>query len=336
MQSTAEVATRPESWAWHLLGFILPAVVIYGNLVGGYFVLAGMILALGIYPIIDSLSKRAAPDRSVEQNKIAWNTILVGHSIAQLVVIGTLLGRAVQDGDAWTTWAAAVSTALSSGGSGIITAHELGHRRKGSPLWWLARVNLLSVLYLHFTTEHNHGHHRNYATIADPVSAPKGRGLWSHIARAVPKQFPSAWNTHSERGRGGFRNPVLHGLLIQAALVIGLWFWLGKWATLAFLLQAGVAIILLEYVNYIQHYGLRRDVGERHTMMHSWESLSLWSRWTLLELPLHPAHHLKSSDPIWELKAHEGSPQMPVGYYGLLWPCIFPPIWRRLMDHRIP
>ena len=336
MQSAAEVATRPESWAWHLLGFILPAVVIYGNLVGGYFVVAGFILALGIYPIVDCFSKRAAPDRSVEQNKFAWNTILVGHSLAQLIVIVTLLWRAIQDGEAWTTWAAAVSTALSSGGSGIITAHELGHRRKGSPLWWLARVNLLSVLYLHFTTEHNHGHHRNYATVTDPVSAPKGRGLWVHMAQAIPKQLPSAWKTHSERGRGGFKNPVLHGLLLQAALVIGLWFGLGKWATLAFLLQAGVAIILLEYVNYIQHYGLRRDVGERHTIMHSWESLSVWSRWTLLELPLHPAHHLKSSDQIWELRAHEGSPQMPVGYYGLFWPCAFPPIWRRLMDHRIP
>ena len=142
-----QIATpRVESWAWHLLGFILPVVVVYGNLVGGYYVVAGVILALGVFPIIDILSKQSAPERGAEPNKVAWNTILVGHSIAQILVTSTLLWRALQDGGQWTTWAAAASTAMSSGASGIISAHELGHRRKGSVLWWLARVNLLSVL----------------------------------------------------------------------------------------------------------------------------------------------------------------------------------------------
>ena len=53
-----QIATpRVESWAWHLLGFILPVVVVYGNLVGGYYVVAGVILALGVFPIIDILSR---------------------------------------------------------------------------------------------------------------------------------------------------------------------------------------------------------------------------------------------------------------------------------------
>jgi len=336
MNHELTAAPRLESWPWHLLGFILPAVVVYGNLVGGYSVVVGVIVALGIFPIIDIFSKQAAPERVAEVNKFAWNTILAGHSIAQILVVSTLLWRALQDGGQWTTWAAAASTAMSSGASGIISAHENGHRKKGSPLWWLARLNLLSVLYLHFTTEHNHGHHRNYATSVDPVSAPKGRGLWVHLGIAIPRQFPSAWRTHSQRGRRGLRNPVFHGLLLQTALVVGIWYWLGQWVMLAFLMQAGIAIILLEYVNYIQHYGLRCEVGERQTTMHSWESLSLWSRWTLMELPLHPAHHQKSSDPIWALRSHPESPHMPVGYYGLFWPCTIPPLWRRLMDHRIP
>ena len=336
MQSVDAISTRPESWAWHLLGFILPIAIVYANIVGGSIVVIGFVLALGIYPIIDVLSKEGAPDRSPAQNKFAWNAIAVGHSVAQLAVIVTLLWRASQDGNVWTTWAAAVSTGMTSGASGIITAHELGHRKKGTPLWWLARFNLFSVMYLHFTTEHNHGHHRNYATKLDPVSAPKGKGLWIHMAQAIPRQLPSAWKVHSKRGKSFYNNPIFVGLVLQILLVAGLWIYLGQWVTLAFLLQAAVAIILLEYVNYIQHYGLTREVGERHTMMHSWESRSLWSRWTLLELTLHPAHHLKASDPLWALEVHEGSPQMPFGYYGLFWPCVIPPLWRRLMDHRIP
>jgi len=110
----------------------------------------------------------------------------------------------------------------------------------------------------------------------------------------------------------------------------------GRWILGRSRHNSGIGNILLEYVNYIQHYGLRCEVGGRQTTMHSWESLSLWSRWTLMELPLHPAHHQKSSDPIWALRSHPESPQMLVGYYGLFWPCTIPPLWRRLMDHRIP
>ena len=57
---------------------------------------------------------------------------------------------------------------------------------------------------------------------------------------------------------------------------------------IAFLGQAIVGIFLLEYVNYIQHYGLRRTGKERKTKMHSWQSERRWSSWTLLNLNLHP------------------------------------------------
>ena len=78
MYQEAIATPRLESWPWHLLGFILPVVVVYGNLVGGYWVVAGTLVALGIFPIIDIFSKQAAPERVAEVNKFAWNTILVG------------------------------------------------------------------------------------------------------------------------------------------------------------------------------------------------------------------------------------------------------------------
>ena len=68
---------------------------------------------------------------------------------------------------------------------------------------------------------------------------------------------------------------------------------LGPWITGAFLAQAAFAVFLLEYINYIRHYGLLRDVGERQTEMHSWQSEELVSMDTL-ELTRHPAHHLKA------------------------------------------
>ena len=47
------VLEKPESWMWHLIGFILPASVIAGNILGEWWVLGGTVLALVIYPILD-------------------------------------------------------------------------------------------------------------------------------------------------------------------------------------------------------------------------------------------------------------------------------------------
>jgi alkane 1-monooxygenase len=252
-----------------------------------------------------------------------------------MLAIITLLWRAQTDGLTLQLLLGAYSVGVVTGVSGIVNAHEQGHRRKGSFLWRLARLNLLWGLYLHFTTEHNHGHHRNYAMEIDPASSPKGRGLWTQIVMTLPLQFIAAYKVHSAKGKNILSNPIIHGLAIQVALVGGLW-WYNPVMAQVFLIQAGFAIILLEYVNYLQHYGLRREVGERHTMMHSWESRSLWSRWTLLELPLHPSHHLKASTPYQDLNAQEGSPQLPSGYYACLWLAAIPPLWKAVMDPRIP
>ena len=89
---------------------------------------------------------------------------------------------------------------------------------------------------------------------------------------------------------------------------------------------------MLEYVNYVQHYGLRRESGTRQSQMDSWQSDVRWSRWTLLELTRHPAHHLKPGLAFWQLITYPNAPTLPTGYYGLFWVCLFPPLWRRLID----
>jgi alkane 1-monooxygenase len=152
----------------------------------------------------------------------------------------------------------------------------------------------------------------------------------------VPAQFIDAWQLSVRSGRTRLRNTVLQGLTLQCLVIFVLWSALSGWVALAVIFHAGVAVFLLEYVNYIQHYGLSRDITERIAPRHAWESQTRWSRWTLLELPLHPAHHLNPSLPFWQLDMIEGAPTLPTGYYGLFWPCLFPPLWKRWIDPRIP
>ncbi len=324
---------RVESWKPHLLGFVLPIITVAGIIQGGWWAFSGFVWAVGICPIIDMVSPKAAPVRNQTSTK-PWDALLFMHTIAYLSCIGVLLWQAESEGFGLPVVLGGLSVGVVGGISGIINAHEAGHRKKGSLIWRMSRLNLLMVLYLHFTTEHNHGHHRNYATSRDPASSPEGRSFYIQLVMTLPLQYISAWKTHKEKGLGFVQNPIFHGTMIQLFLIGILWYY-SPAVMYAFLIQAILAIILLEYVNYIEHYGLVREVGEKHSQMHSWEYRGVWSRWTLLELPLHPAHHLKASLPLWDLRAQENSPQLPFGYYTSFWIALIPPLWRGLMRKQI-
>ncbi|MDA0330338.1 MAG: alkane 1-monooxygenase [Gemmatimonadetes bacterium] len=327
-------AERPEAWSWHLLGLISPLLVLSTNLLGGAWVVTGVLYMLVLGPALDVTLGKAERPRPPHESGRPFEALLYVHALVQFIALGTLLYRASLDGNAWTTWVAAASTGLSSGVSGIIVAHELGHTRPRSISWWVGRVNLLSVLYLHFTTEHNHTHHRLVATSADPASARDGESLWHFVARTVPGQFIDAVRVHSAKDQRGANNPVLRGMGLQVLLVAGMYALAGLWVTVAFVSQAAFAVFLLEYINYIRHYGLTRQLGERQTEQHSWQSEERWSRWTLLELTRHPAHHMRASEPFWRLQPYDDVPTLPSGYYGCFWIAVFPPLWRRVMRGR--
>lgn len=334
--ASASNSDPPESWAWHLLGLINPAVVICGNMLGGPWVAAGVVYMLGLGPLLDLLLGKAAIPRPARENGRPFEALLYAHAILQLLAVGSLLLLTTREPSLWITLTAAISTGINSGASGLIVAHELGHRRKNSFPWWVGRLNLLSVLYLHFTTEHNRTHHKHVATTADPATARKGESVWWFVARTVPGQFLDAWKIHASRGHSVFTNPIARGLALQLLLLGGIWLALGTVGLAAFLVQAAFAVFLLEYINYLRHYGLHREAGARQTAAHSWQSEHRWSRWTTLELTRHPAHHLETSKPFWKLQPHEGAPELPTGYYGCFWVALIPPLWRRLIHPRLP
>lgn len=326
----------PEAWTWHLLGLLTPILAASGNLAGGWWVLTGFVFVEVVGPVLDAALGAEEPARPPRESGTPYEVLLYVHAVLHFVALGTLIYRASVDGAAWTTVVAALSTGLSSGVSGIIVAHEFGHGRPRSLRWWIGQANLLSVLYLHFTVEHNHTHHRLVATRSDPATARRDESLWAFVARTIPAQFLDAVGVHDAKGRRGVRNPALLGLGLQLALLASLWALAGLWVALAFLLQAAVAVFQLEYINYIRHYGLERGEDERQTAGHSWQTERRWSRWTLLELTRHPAHHLKASVPFWQLRPHDDAPTLPAGYYGCFWIAVIPPLWRRVMEPRLP
>ena len=153
---------------------------------------------------------------------------------------------------------------LMCGVIGINVAHELGHRNK----WYeklMAKSLLLTSLYMHFFIEHNRGHHKNVSTQEDPSSARYGENLYGFWFRSVVFAYLSAWKLEKERlkkkGKSflSIHNEMIIFHLLQVGLTVGIGFYFG-WVIMGYFIAAAViGFLLLETVNYIEHYGLERD-----------------------------------------------------------------------------
>ena len=313
-----------SKWAPHIVGLATPLSAIVGLMLGGWWMLVPIILLLGIYPLLDTLVGSTTV-QDTEQEGMGHDIIVHLHGLLVPLVVLSLLFR-IWDGIGSISIAVPIlSAGLATGAAGVVAAHELGHRKPKSLSWWLGRLDLFSVLYLHFTVEHNHTHHKHWAREVDPTSSPWGRSIYAHFLRTVPLQLRNAFRI---RPKDTAISVALEIGLLISLIVLGMEYFV------AFVGQAIVAIYLLEFVNYIQHHGLLRGEDERPNASHAWESRSRWSKYTLMNLPLHASHHLRSSTPYERLKPHDESPQLPGGYYQMFWISLIPPLFHRMMRKR--
>jgi len=237
------------------------------------------------------------------------------------------------------------SMSLLCGIFGINVAHELGHRVNKYEQF-LAKALLLTSLYTHFFIEHNKGHHKHVATPEDPSSAPYGQSLYAFWIRTISGTYIKAWKIAAadaaKKGKQpyGLQNEMLQLQLLQIAFVGTVYLVFGIWVMLYFLVAASIGFLLLETVNYIEHYGLRRKITadgkfERTLPEHSWNSNHPLGRLMLFELSRHSDHHYLASRKYQILRHHEQAPQLPTGYPGSMLMATLPPLWFAVMHKRI-
>jgi len=230
------------------------------------------------------------------------------------------------------------------GGIAINTAHELGHKRDGTERW-LSRVALAQTGYGHFFIEHNRGHHVRVATPEDPASSRLGESFWAFLPRTVKGSLTSAWGIECARldrlGKSHFspHNDILGAWAMTVALFGALVAVFG-FVVLPYLLIQACGFVLLEVVNYLEHYGLlrqRKEDGryERCLPEHSWNSNNVASNVLLYHLQRHSDHHANPTRRYQALRHFKEAPQLPTGYAGMIVLAWFPPLWRRVMDPRL-
>lgn len=345
--SNARVIGRAK----YLVSLIIPVIGTLCLLADNWFAWAGPVVVFLVIPIIEVLMPAPTDNLSAEQEKAALQSryfdLLVYSMVPmQLLALGYFLyTNATVDKPLWL-WAGHVSAmGIMCGGIGINVAHELGHRRRRFEQN-LAKILLFTTCYMHFFIEHNRGHHNKVATEDDPASARYGESLYAFLPRSIINSFIDAWRLEVARLRAverpvlSWHNEMLRMLVYQGTFVAALFAIGGARTGLSFLAASTIGILMLETVNYIEHYGLNRTRlpngrYERVLPVHSWNSNHLFGRMLLFELTRHSDHHANARRHYQVLRHFDESPQLPTGYPGMMVLAAIPPLFFAIMHPHI-
>ncbi|EPG73993.1 putative alkane 1-monooxygenase [Leptospira fainei serovar Hurstbridge str. BUT 6] len=341
-----------------LVAFIVPALAVVGYYLGGGFNFLTFTVVFGILPILDVLvgSDPSNPDEAEVvglQQEFYFRFLTYVWAWLQFALVLWSLWEVQTHNLTWLEWTGFVlAIGINTGGIGITVAHELGHKNTKVEQWY-SKFILMTVCYMHFFIEHNRGHHINVSTDGDPASSRKGESFYSFYPRTVMGSFTDAWFLEKKRlekkGRSvwTFENEMITSMIVPALFigaVLGVFYALTgilKWEVLAFfLVQSWIAFSLLELVNYIEHYGLKRlEVSpgkfEKVLPIHSWNQNFAVSNAFLFQLQRHSDHHANAGRRYQSLRHFDESPQLPYGYEVMILIALFPSLWYKIMDWRL-
>jgi alkane 1-monooxygenase len=318
----------------YLLSVVPAILVITGNMLGSWWVAMNVVFSLGVLAILENFVPEDK-DNSISETDWFPDALLMVHVINQVICLGTM---------GWSVYTfhynpvqftlLTLSTGINSGASAIVIAHELVHR-KSKLMRSLGIFLLFSAVNIYFYIDHLKVHHKWVGTKRDPATARINENLYVFFIRSTFHQIRSSFNVEAKRLKDAgssawsMKNFVVASVCLQAAL----WFLLialfGPLVLVAYLLQGFFANFLLEYTNYIEHYGLSRKDNERVTEMHSWQTDRVISRYFLIDLSRHADHHYYASKPYHTLKSHEKSPVLPGGYVSMIYYALVPPLFFR-------
>ncbi len=335
----------------YFLAFIPSLAALFGMWAGGGWTYSAVVIAFVIVPILEVFfagdgNNFSEVEESHRKEIRFFDYMLYSNVLVLYAVVGYYFYQLTYG--AYSTSeliGATASVAVINGTVGINVAHELGHRNTKLEQFF-ARCLLLPSLYMHFTSEHNLGHHKHVATRKDPSTARKGEMIYAFWLRSTWGCYSGAWRLEKTRlSRKGvsfwsIENKMIWFQIIQLAYLLSIAIFLG-WSFVPFAIAIAIGgFILLETVNYIEHYGLLRKQSESgiyETVKphHSWNSDHQVGRILLYELTRHADHHYKANRPYQILKHIEESPQLPLGYPGSMLMSLVPPLWFYVMNKRL-
>ncbi|MBK5264078.1 MAG: alkane 1-monooxygenase [Alphaproteobacteria bacterium] len=322
----------------YAISIAIALCLVIGHYVGGIGHFAMPLLGFAFMPIADRWAglshwpSESALKKMNPAKERAFEAALIGAAFVTLVTLAWGLWVAAHETLMWWQFAGlAVSIGMLTGYVGIVVAHELMHRASlmHRALAWV----LMSVtIYPHFCIEHIHGHHPRFATPDDHATARRGESFYLFLPRTIFGGLASALRIKPA--------PVLVAYTVILVLGMAIYRWLGTSALTLLLIQAAVAILLLEGINYLEHYGLlraRRASGhyEPAGPGHSWDTSYYLTNINIFNLGRHTDHHSHARRPYYRLRHIEEAPQLPYGYATMFLIALMPPLWFYIMNRRL-
>ena len=251
--------------------------------------------------------------------------------------------------DGGLSWPAKIGLALSVGvlgGVGINTAHEMGHK-KDSLERWLSKITLAQTATATSTSS---------TTAATTSGSPPRRiprrpasarrsGSSCRAACGAACGRRGSWRRSGMRRRARARGHLVQRRAQRLADVGGV---LGR-------ADRGVrpgADPVHDHPGGLRLHacwrpsttssttgccGRRPTNGryERCAPEHSWNSDHMVTNLFLYHLQRHSDHHANPTRRYQTLRSMDGAPNLPSGYASMIALTYFPPLWRRVMDHRV-
>ncbi len=333
------------------MGYTLPLMTIIGLSFKGVWSFLTPIVAFVVIPVFEVLLPEDASNLSEEdaQEKKSlpiFDWFLYLNLPLVFGIVAYYLWWVSAPSSLFETIGLTFSVGTALGSNGINVAHELGHRERFFERL-MGKILLLPSLYMHFYIDHNFGHHQTVATPEDPSSARYNQPVYAFWVQAVVGEYFNAWKLQkqllsiNQASFWSLKNDMLWFAIIQLGYLALVYFLLGPKAAGMALVIAVIGILLLQTINYIEHYGLSRkrlSSGryERAREIHSWNSNHVLGRMMLYELTRHSDHHHRAHKKYQLLEYQETSPQLPYGYPTSMVLSLVPPLWFSIMNPRIP
>ena len=335
----------------YLLVYILPLSTLYVFNSTGWYTFLPMLIFFVIVPSLElflpvdaaNFEEKIADDKKNE-SIYDWMLYLAVPVQVLMLIYFLFIIQATPFGTL-EFWTRTIAMGLMCGIIGINVGHELGHRHSRVEQL-LGEILLLTSLNTHFLPYHNGGHHLNVATPKDPATAQRNQLLYTFWFTSHFGSYRQAWTLenrlmrHQGKSIFSLQNRMVVYTIANILLLGAIYYFFGVVTLIAFVIAAILGIGLLETVNYIEHYGLKRSLNERGKYEpvrhhHSWNSDHVIGRALLFNLSRHSDHHFNGSIKYQVLKSVPVSPQMPTGYPGMLVLAFFQPFWFLVMNKRL-
>jgi alkane 1-monooxygenase len=306
----------------YCLSYVIPALTLWGITSLGGWTYSGFIFAFFIHPFFDALFGKDtnSQDRNLTFKPVYDFLVLAYLPVQVLIFHHVFIHYLNHAFSLFELTGTILSLGTMTGATGITIAHELIHRKK--PLERGIGISLLLMVnYAHFRIEHVFGHHKHVGTFRDPATARKGENLYRFWFRSIVGGLISAWKIEMKRlgSKSFIFNRAFLYLLAQIFISLFIYFFYGKISFIVFILQSFVAIITLETINFIEHYGLeRKEISpgqyEPVAFQHSWDSSQKMTNWFLFNLGRHAHHHFAPNVCYEELETKNHHRKLKYGY----------------------